>query len=106
MSRARFSDEFKEQVVLEVIEKGRPVAEVSSSYDLVPQTVRNWVSRYKKEHATEEDARAAVESAEITRLKNEVRELRQENDFLKKQPPSSRRNNGEPTVRAHRPRGR
>lgn len=69
--------------MLEVIEKGRSVTEVASSYDLVPQTVRNWIGKYRREHATEEDSKAALESAEIARLKNELRELRQENEFLK-----------------------
>ena len=67
----------------EVIEEGWWVAEVASSYDLVPQTVRNWIGKYRREHATEEDRKAALESAEIARLKNELRELRQENEFLK-----------------------
>ena len=48
MSRAKYSGEFKEQVVLEVIEKGRSVTEVASSYDLVPQTVRNWIGKYRR----------------------------------------------------------
>ena len=81
MSAARYSEEFKAQVVREVIEKGRTI---SSSYDLVPQTVGNWVARHKKEHATDQDPKEASESAEIAKLRAEVRELRQENEFLKK----------------------
>ena len=84
MSRAKYSGEFKEQVVLEVIEKGRSVTEVASFYDLVPQTVRNWIGKYRREHATEEDSKAVLESAEIARLKNELHELRQGCEFLKK----------------------
>ena len=52
--------------------KDRTIASVAASYDLVAQTVGNWV------------ARTASESAEIAELKEEVRELRQENEFLKK----------------------
>ena len=32
----------------EVIEKERIISSVASSYDLVPQTVGNWVARYEK----------------------------------------------------------
>ena len=68
----------------EVIEKGWWVAEVASSYDLVPQTVRNWIGKYRREHAVGEDSRAVLESAEIASLGNELRELRQGCGFLKK----------------------
>ena len=71
-------------VVREVIEKERTIASVASSYDLVAQTVGNWVARYKKEHATDQDRKKASESTEIAKLRAEVRELRQENEFLKK----------------------
>ena len=84
MPAARYSDEFKEQVVREVIEKERTISSVASSYDLVPQTVGNWVARYKKEHATDQDRKKASESAEIAKLRAENRELRGENEFLKK----------------------
>ena len=84
MPAAKYSEEFKTQVVREVIEKERTIASVAESYDLVVQTVGNWVARYRKEHATDQDRKIASESAEITKLKAEVRELRQENEFLKK----------------------
>lgn len=43
-----------------------------------------WVAKYKKKHAEDQDPEAAAESAEIARLRAERRELRQENEFLKK----------------------
>lgn len=101
MPAARYSEEFKEQVVREVIEKERTISSVASSYDLVPQTVGNWVARYGKEHATGQDGKKASELAEMAKLRVEVRELRQENVFLKKQPPSSARNERHRPLRAH-----
>ena len=84
MPAARYSEEFKAQVVREVIEKERTIASVAASYDLVAQTVGNWVARYRKEHATGQDREKASESAEIAKLKAEVRELRQENELREK----------------------
>ena len=84
MPAARYSEEFKEQVVREVGEKERTISSVASSYDLVPQTVGDWVARYKKAHATDQGRKKASESAEIAKLRAENRELRQENEFLKK----------------------
>ena len=65
MPAAGYSEEFKAQVVREVVEKERTISSVASSYDLVPQTVGNWVARYRKEHATDQDRKKASESAEI-----------------------------------------
>ena len=106
MPAAKYSDEFKTQVVREVIEKERTIASVAASYDLVAQTVGNWVARYKKEHATDLDRKKASESAEIAKLRAENRELRQENEFLKKRPPSSPRNDRDRALRGHQPRRR
>lgn len=44
----------------------------------------NWVAKYKKEHGSTEERQAAAEAAEVARLKKELRELQQENEFLKK----------------------
>ena len=106
MPAAKYSEEFKAQVVREVIEKDRTIASVAASYDLVAQTVGNWVAKYRKDHATDQDRQKASESAEIAKLKAEVRELRQENEFLKKLPPSSQRNDRDRALRAHQSRRR
>ena len=106
MPAVKYSEEFKAQVVREVVEKERTIASVAASYDLVAQTVGNWVARYKKEHATDQDRKKASESAEIAKLRAENRELRQENDFLKKRPPSSPRNDRDRALQAHQPRRR
>ena len=67
-----------------MIEKERTIASVASSYDLVAQTVGKWVARYRKDHATDQGRKKASESAEIAKLRAANRELRGENEFLKK----------------------
>ena len=67
MPAAKYSEEFKAQVVREAIEKDRTIASVAASYDLVTQTVGNWVARYRKDHTTDQDRKKASESAEIAK---------------------------------------
>ena len=50
MPASKFSKEFKEQIIAEVLEGSRPIAEVAKSYNLVPQTVGNWVRIWRKQH--------------------------------------------------------
>ena len=85
MSAPKYSAEFKEQVVLEIVQGSGPVAGVAGSYGLVVQAVGNRVARWRKEHPDlSTDAMTAEEHAEIKRLKAELREARMENEFLKK----------------------
>ena len=105
MPAAKYSEEFKAQVVREVVEKERTISSVAS-YDLVAQTVGNWVARYRKDHATDQDRKKASESAEIAKLRAENRELRQENEFLKKRPPGLRRNDRDLAAASSGPRRR
>ena len=107
MSAPKYSAEFEEQVVLEIVQKSRPIAEVARSYGLVAQTVGNWVARWRKEHPDlSTDAMTAEEHAEIKRLKAELREARMENEFLKKRRPSPPGSPGEREITPHPPRRR
>ena len=77
MAVQRFGSEFKEQVVREVVEKDRTIAEVARSYGLVPQTVGNWVKKWRKDHPESVDSEVGAEqSAENRRLRAELREAR------------------------------
>ena len=72
-------------MVREVVEKDRSIAEVAKSYDVVPQTVGNWVKKWRKEHPESADTQAGTDSAaENRRLRAELREARMEIEFLKK----------------------
>ena len=75
MSASKFSKEFKEQIVAEVLEGSRPIAEVAKSYNLVPQTVGNWVRIWRKQHPDPGMADASQDQvAENKRLQAELRE--------------------------------
>ncbi|MBB5834472.1 transposase-like protein [Kribbella italica] len=67
-----------------VIETSRPVAQVARELGINPGTLSNWVSAYKRDHAGEEPALSVNERARLRELERETRELRMENEFLKK----------------------
>ena len=82
--RARFSPEFKEAAVREVIEKSRPIADVARENGLVAQTLGNWVNAWRAGHAGDEPALSLSERARLKELEREVLQLRMENEFLGK----------------------
>ena len=86
MSAPKYSAGFEEQVVLEIVQKSRPIAEVARSYGPVAQAVGDRVARWRGGGHPDlsTDAMTAEEHAEIKRLKAELREARMENEFLKK----------------------
>jgi transposase len=80
----KFSPEFKDDAVRLVIDGSRPIAQVARELGINEGTLGNWVNGYRKEHATDE---APLDVGERTRLREaerELRELRMENEFLKK----------------------
>ncbi|MDQ2756781.1 MAG: transposase, partial [Actinomycetota bacterium] len=83
-TRRKFSAEFKEAAVREVIDKSRPIADVARENGLVAQTLGNWVNAWRAEHAGDEPALNLTERARLKELEREVRELRMENEFLGK----------------------
>ena len=83
-TRRRFSPEFKEAAVREIIEKSRPIADVARENGLVPQTLGNWVNAWRAEHVGDEPALNLTERARLKEVEREVRELRMENEFLGK----------------------
>lgn len=80
----KFSPEFRDQAVQMVIDNSRPIAQVARELGVNEGTLGNWVNLYRREHADEEPPLTAAERIQLAEAQREVRELRMENEFLKK----------------------
>jgi transposase-like protein len=79
-----FSPEYKEEAVKMVIETSRPIAQVAKDLGINEGTLGNWVAAYRRDHAGEEPPLPVTDRARLRELERENRELKMENDFLKK----------------------
>jgi transposase len=82
--KKNYSPEFREEAVKLVIETSRPIAQVARELGVVEGTLGNWVNTYRREHAGEEPALTLNERIRLRELERETRELKMENEFLKK----------------------
>lgn len=82
--RRTFSPEFKDEAVKVVIMNSRPIAQVAREIGVNEGTLGNWVATYRREHADEEPALELNERARLREAERLVRELKMENEFLKK----------------------
>ncbi len=82
--KKNYSPEFREEAVKMVIETSRPIAQVARELGIVEGTLGNWVNTYRREHVGEEPPLTMNERARLRELERETRELKMENDFLKK----------------------
>ena len=80
----KFSPEFRDEAVRLVIEHSRPIAQVARELDVNEGTLRSWVKHYRDEHAGEEPPLTPAERIQLAEAQRELRELRMENEFLKK----------------------
>jgi transposase len=79
-----YSPEFRAEAVRQVIDASRPIAAVARDLGIVEQTLGNWVKSWREEHAGDEPALSVSERVRLREAERELRELRLENEFLKK----------------------
>lgn len=79
-----YSQEYRDEAVKMVIETSRPIAVVARELGLLDGTLGNWVNAYRKSHPVEEQPLAMPDRARLKELERENRELRLQNEFLKK----------------------
>ena len=80
----KFSPEFRDEAVKLVIEGSRPIARVARELGINEGTLGNWVNQYRRDHAGDEPPLDVSERARLREAERELRELRMENEFLKK----------------------
>ena len=93
MSRKRrsFDTEFKLQVVQMIKDQGLSVGQVCRDMDLGETTVRRWLAQFEADQQGQSGIGKPLtaEQQGIRALEAEVRQLREDNDILKKHRPSS-----------------
>ena len=82
--RRKFSPQFKAEAVQFVIESGRPVAHVARELQINEATLGNWVKAWRDANPQPEEAPSPVERQRMDEMEAELRQLRMENEFLKK----------------------
>ena len=82
-ARRSFTDQYKGEVVELCRTSGRSIAGVARDLDLSETAVRRWVARAEVD-AGQRDGLGRVEREELSRLRKEVRLLREERDILKR----------------------
>lgn len=80
MSKSNFSDEFKQEAVRQITERGYPVSEVSQRLGVSAHSLYEW----KKKFSASPDGGGNGQADEIRRLKKELARVTEERDILKK----------------------
>ncbi|MCR6625757.1 MAG: IS3 family transposase [Pseudoxanthomonas sp.] len=80
----QYTDEFRAEAVKQVIERGFTVVDVASRIGIPKHTLYGWVQAAKKTVPAPGATVAPSDSAEIRRLKAELRRVTEERDILKK----------------------
>ena len=82
MSNKRYPDEFKIEAVKQITERGHGVADVSARIGVSQHSLYQWIKLYGVPVA--ERLESQSQSAEIRRLKAELKRVSEERDILKK----------------------
>jgi len=85
-----FSPGFREDAVKLVIDTSRPVAQVERELGIGEGTLGNWVAAYRRDHAGEEPPLDVSDRARLREVERQLREVKMENEFLKKAAAGSR----------------
>ena len=86
MSGKRYTDEFKAEAIKQVLERGHSVREVAMRLGINKHSLYHWtqLAKHKAGDAGAPAPSIVVESAEVRRLKAELRRVTEERDILKK----------------------
>lgn len=84
MSNQRYTPEFKDEAVRQVVERGYRVAEVAERLGVSTNSLHKWVKAVKPSKSDEQAAELNEAKKEILKLRAELRRVQEERDILKK----------------------
>ena len=81
-TRKTYTEEFRREAAMQVIENGYKVAEVAQRLGISSKSLYHWVDKYRKpEHVRLNES---ADAAELRKLKAELKRVTEERDILKK----------------------
>ena len=84
MSPPRFTPEFKDEAVRQIIERGHSVAEVSAKLGVSAHSLYKWVNAVKPDKTDQQASELLAAKSEILRLRAQLHRSEEERDILKK----------------------
>ena len=84
MGTPRFTPEFKEEAVRQVVDRGYPVAQVSARLGVSAHSLYKWVKAIKPDKSEKHAAELLEAKSEILKLRAQLRRTEEERDILKK----------------------
>ena len=82
MSDKRYTEEFKIEAVKQITERGHSVSDVSKRLGVSSYSLYAWLKKYG--NGPQRTARVEDQTAEIKRLRAELKRVTEERDILKK----------------------
>ena len=85
MSKTRppYTPEFRRQII-ELVRAGRSPDELAKEFEPTAQSIRHWVAQAERDAGQRTDGLSSSERDELSRLRRENRQLRQEREILSK----------------------
>lgn len=80
----RYEEAFKIETVKYISENNKSVAQVAREVGVNENTLHGWVKKYSQQPEIKAVKSYPTEAAELRALQKEVRDLKEENDILKK----------------------
>lgn len=84
MSSQRYTPEFKDEAVRQIVERGYSVAEVAQRLGVSSHSLYKWVKAVKPEKSDIQAAELVEAKSEILRLRAQLRRTEEEREILKK----------------------
>lgn len=84
MSSERFTPEFKEEAVRQIVERNYSVAEVSARLGVSAHSLYKWVKAVSPDETEKQASELLEAKSEILRLRAQLRRTEEERDILKK----------------------
>jgi transposase len=84
MSSQRFTPEFKDEAVRQIVERGYSVSEVSERLGVSSHSLYQWVKAVKPNKKDQHAAELVEAKSEILKLHAQLRRTEEERDILKK----------------------